>query len=290
MQIRRAAFPRDLAVVDALLAAVAAADGYLLSEDAALDLHSGAPRGYLAEEAGHPVGYAHLRAAPGGTTIEAVLPPEHRGRLTPGLLEAALGAAGGGAVVWSADPVVAKAAAGLGLVEVRRVLQLERALPAPPVGLPPGLEVGRFDLDADLDAFLEVNNAAFAGHPENGGWTRAAVRERIGRAWFDPDGVFLAREYGRVVGACWTKLHPEGVGEIYVLAVHPEVQGRGVGRALVLWGLDYLAGRTGAIRGMVFTEGDNYRGRRLYGSLGFEVGRVLRCWGPERSAGIGAGS
>jgi GNAT superfamily N-acetyltransferase len=59
-------------------------------------------------------------------------------------------------------------------------------------------------------------------------------------------------------------------GYVQRLAVAPELQGSGLGRALLVDGLRWLR-RRGAARAVVNTQVDNERARRLYESLGFHM-------------------
>jgi mycothiol synthase len=160
----------------------------------------------------------------------------------------------------------------------RRELQkLAGPVPPPePTVLPAGLEIHPFRPGRDEEAWLAVNNAAFAGHPENGAWTRSDLEARKNRSWFDPDGFRLAWLGEELAGFCWTKRHPADVGEIHVIGVHPALQGRGIGRAIVVEGLWYLAG-AGCASGMLYVDTSNRSALELYQSLGFGVERVDVC-------------
>jgi mycothiol synthase len=174
-----------------------------------------------------------------------------------------------------------------GLVLVREVLQLRRPLPAP---APPPLELRAFRPGTDDEAFLAVNNRAFAWHPDQSGWTTADLRAREAEPWFDPAGFLLHERDGRLAGFCWTKVHqatdrdPE-LGEIFVIAVDPDFHGLGLGRALTLAGLDHMA-RQGVAMGMLHVESTNAPARGLYDDLGFRPHSSHRWWAqPEAAEG-----
>jgi mycothiol synthase len=183
---------------------------------------------------------------------------------------------GTGGTVWAHGdlPAARALAADLGLTAVRTLLNLRRPLagldPAP--SNPAGVTVRTYTGPEDDAAILAVNNAAFSWHPEQGGWTGEQIDERTGADWFDPAGLFLAvDESGRLLGFHWTKVADPaaGLGEVYIVAVSPEGQGRGLGRLLTAVGLDYLAGR-GLAEVELYVEGDNVAALRTYNRLGFE--------------------
>ena len=193
--------------------------------------------------------------------------------------------AAGHLTMLEAEPATAddaRDAEAAGLVLVREVLQLRRPLPADP---PPPLEVRAFRPGADDDAFLAVNNRAFAWHPDQSGWTPDDLRREEAEPWFDPDGFLLHERDGQLLGFCWTKVHPAtadepAMGEIYVIAVDPDHAGEGLGRALTLAGLDHLA-RSGLEVGMLHVEGTNVAARTLYDRLGFTTAGAHRWWATE---------
>lgn len=92
----------------------------------------------------------------------------------------------------------------------------------------------------------------------------------------NPAGVFVAEETGRIVGYISTRLDYEsGKGRIPNLAVDKDSRGRGVGRKLIEFALEYLR-REGMAFVMIETMVNNPVGRRLYPSCGFvEVGQQL---------------
>ncbi len=147
-----------------------------------------------------------------------------------------------------------------------------------------GYVVRTFRPGQDEDAFLAVNAAAFADHPEQGGLTRADLDQRMAEPWFDPAGFFVAETTpdrepgathpadaaGALVGFHWTKVHhgEDPVGEVYVVGVSPRAQGSGLGRLLTLTGLHHLAG-LGLREVLLYVEADNAPAVAVYSGLGF---------------------
>lgn len=274
--LRPADMGSDRAAIEELLSKVEAAGGRApLSEEPRLDLEGEPARpGLVALVAGDLVGYAHLLDTASGVVAEVAVLPDHRPSVLPTLVAAVAEEAGPQTIrLWAEDEIGAEAARSVGMRPSRVVVRMECGLPAP-AGTGSAVAEARivaFRRDVDEHAYLIVSNEAFAGHPDSGGWDLAVLRERMGRSWFDPAGVFIAWERGRPVGLCWTKLHPGSIGEIYSVAVRPDAGGRGLGRALVVTGLQHLNRRRGARTGMVYTEDTNAAALGLYRSLGFRV-------------------
>ncbi len=169
----------------------------------------------------------------------------------------------------------------------REQLRLERPLPAPEPEPVPGVRLRSYRPAIDDEALVAVNNRAFAGHPDQGGWTPSRLAAAIaGRRGFRPADLLVAETEptGRdLLGFCWTVLHPPAgprhgpVGEIHVVGVDPAAQGRGLGRLLVLSGLAHLHSR-GATTGMLYVTTTNRPARRLYEALGFRPQRRDRAF------------
>ena len=291
-----------------LLDAIEAADDHAaLGEHKWLDLLSGGRQGFagiVAEDPPHPhpVGYAHLSChggcegappeGPKNWALEVAVDPEHRGigvevALVEAAIEVAREAGGGTIHFWVFHPTEIHEALAhrMGFRRGRELFQMRRSLPHPDSPTwPAGITVRPFVPGQDENAWLAVNNRAFAGHPEQGTWERTALLEREAEAWFDPEGFLLAdNPDGSLAGFCWTKVHPPsahdpgGLGEIYVIAADPSAQGTGLGKALVLGGLKSLAGH-GVPTAMLYVDSANESAVGLYRRLGFDVHHLDRAY------------
>lgn len=162
---------------------------------------------------------------------------------------------------------------------VIRMLQLLRInLPVEVLAVPAGATLRTFEVHRDEEAWLSENNAAFSHHPEQGAWGERDLAERTHEPWFDPSGFLLLEIEGRLAASCWTKVHelaPERCGEIYVVSVHPDFQGRGLGRIMVTQGLQSLH-RKGVASAILFVDESNDAARKLYDSIGFRLEREDR--------------
>jgi mycothiol synthase len=170
----------------------------------------------------------------------------------------------------------------------------------PELVVPEGISIRTYQGTPDDAELLRVNNAAFAWHPEQGGWEQSDLDERRGESWFDPEGLFLAFENdsaddsSQLLGFHWTKVHADepGLGEVYVVGVDPAAQGRGLGRVLTVVGLQHLAVRLTAHdqpEVILYVEADNTAAVKTYERLGFAVSNVDTAYRPTLSANIHAG-
>jgi mycothiol synthase len=223
-------------------------------------------------------------------TVEVAVDPrsDHPSVVADLLVGAAVGHVirlGGGVLrLWSPGATVdddARAEAH-GLHIERNLLQMRCPLPLPDAvrGRGPALKTRPFRPGQDEAAWLATNNRAFRSHPEQGHWDLADLNARQQEPWFDPEGLLVLEERGRVAGSCWTKIHADAtppMGEIFVIGIDPDFQGRGWGRALTEAGLDWLAGQ-GLSLGMLYVDADNTAAVSLYRSMGFVEHHVDRAY------------
>ncbi|WP_432073107.1 mycothiol synthase [Streptomyces wuyuanensis] len=269
-----------------LLSVAARADGVqAVSEQGRLYLRHGRREGvrhFVLTVAGDLRGYAQLECTDPveAPAAELVVHPAHRGRGHGRALGNALLAASGKRLrMWAhgGKSAARHLAQVLGLTLFRELRQLRRPLSPLDIAepaLPEGVTVRTFVPGRDDAAWLAVNAAAFAHHPEQGSITQRDLDDRKDEAWFDPKGFFLAERGGELVGFHWTKLHAEEqLGEVYVLGIRPDAQGTGLGKALTAIGLRHLAAQ-GVPTAMLYVDADNPAALRVYERLGFTTHEV----------------
>ncbi|MGI9092371.1 MAG: mycothiol synthase [Mycobacteriales bacterium] len=274
--------PRRLTTVEAddvrsLLEHATRADGVEpLSEAGQLALEQADDAGHVLLRLGSELtGYAH-RA---DRDAELVVHPDHRRHGIGSRLLTALEADSARPLVWAHGrlPAAVALAAARDYRQVRALLQMRSdsldGLPDPV--LPDGVRLRGFRPGADDATWLELNRRAFADHPEQSRWGAGDLQARMSRPWFDPAGFLLAEREsdGALLGFHWTKVHPDGVGEVYVLGISPDAQGIGLGQALALAGLRHLRDR-GVPAVLLYVEESNPVAVRLYDRLGFGRTRI----------------
>lgn len=267
-----------LEIVRAAAEATTTADGVAPLSEAFL---LGLPREgehLVATDEGGVIGYAQI--APEGSAEAFVVPTARANGVGSALLGAVLERRPDARPWAHGDLPASRAlASSLGLAAVRELLVLARPVAAGDEvdpRLPEGFTHRTFEPGRDDEALLAVNAAAFAFHPEQGDLDAAGLAERMEQPWFDPRGLILLEQTGAGAGAPlagfhWTKIDPPGgdIGEVYVVGVHPDLHGRGLGGPLTGLGLAHLA-RSGVHEVELYVEGDNHPALATYRRAGFE--------------------
>jgi mycothiol synthase len=273
-----------------------------LSEHVMLHLRYGGDeraRNFLLRVDDEVVGYAHLDTtdAVQGASAELAVAPKHRGmgfgrQLVEALIHETTDRTRLRLWAHGTGSGAADLARAMGFERERVLWQMRRSLfaPVPAPQWPDGVTVRTFVVGQDEQAWLEVNNQAFAHHPDQGRWTVEDVKMREREPWFDAAGFFLAEDDGRLVGFHWTKVHGaqaapgdggehahEPIGEVYVVGVDPSMQGKGLGPALTLRGLQHLR-MHGLSQCMLYVDESNTNAIRTYERLGFSKWDVDVCF------------
>lgn len=230
----------------------------------------------------------HLSVLDGGALVaygqldresaELAVHPDHRRRGHGSALLADVLALDPQARVWAhgPHPGAGPLAESRGLAVVRELWLM--TAPAPQQGAAPAIPsdvvVSTFEPERDGDDWVATNARAFASHPEQGRMSRADLEARLAEPWFDPEGFWLARSAtdGTLLGSMWTKVS-DGVGEIYVLGIDPDAQGRGLGGLLTAIAMARFA-QQDLTEIELYVEGDNTPAIRTYQRAGFRRRRA----------------
>jgi mycothiol synthase len=229
--------------------------------------------------AGDFLGYLHVDTSGdsfGNEVAELVVHPDHRHQgIGDELLTALLSTRSKRLRVWSHHdhPDAARLAAKHGLRRVRELhrMSMDFGPELPEPTFRDGVRLRTFVPGRDEEAMVAVNARAFSWHPEQGRLTVQDVLDTEREPWFDPAGFFLAVDAeDRLLGFHWTKVHPDGTGEVYVVGVDPDAQGGGLGKALTLAGLRHLRDRE-LRKVILYVESDNGPAIAVYAKLGFTL-------------------
>ena len=254
--------------------------------------------GLLASVGAEIVGYAQATSFPARGTLprrlaaELLVDPAHRGGgIGRALFERLLGIARSDGAerfdVWAhhADA----AATGLATAYRMRVsrqlwqmaLQLASVAPRHRSMKPPdGIRLRPFRTGADEERMLAVIRDAFGKHPENAAFDADDLAARAILPWFDASAILLAEDAtsGETLGVHWMKLdRGKAVGEVYMLAVVGAAQGRGVGRLLLLEGLDEMR-RRGLSLSFLYVDATSVSAVELYRRAGFRHEHLDTCY------------
>lgn len=191
-----------------------------------------------------------------------------------------------------ADAAAVGLARALGMRPTRQLWQMALRLDSVAerhrgVPLPDRVWIEPFREGRDERRLIELIRTAFREHPENAVFDADELAARATLPWFDPTAILLAEERDAVargedrppLAAHWMKLDPP-IGEVYLLAVAPEAQGRGVGRAILLEGLAEMR-RRGIEVAVLYVDAGNDAAIGLYRNTGFRFEHLDTCYSLE---------
>lgn len=174
--------------------------------------------------------------------------------------------------------------AGLGFAPTRYAIVLRRPdieVAAP--SLSEGTALATARAGADDQAWADVVNAAFAGNPGRYDMSPEEAGKWLADGRLLPDGAIVARRDDKTIGVAYVGQYDEDGGTVVwidQLAVIPEAQGQGVGRALLRAAIS-VARSAGFPEVDLSTGQANERALSLYTREGFEVTRKLVCLGRD---------
>ena len=159
--------------------------------------------------------------------------------------------------------------------------------PCPPPELPASVVARAFDPTRDdLAAFVALLNGTFADHPTPISWSEAVIGSAHRAPGFDPADILLvapADDPDHPIAFGRTRLYlgdEPPYGEVKLIGVLPSWRGRGLGRAILRWGVRRLAGR-GSPTTALAVSAANEHALRLYEEHGFRRVTIWPQWSRE---------
>lgn len=158
------------------------------------------------------------------------------------------------------------------------------ALPVPGVPLPEGFSVRPLAGEKEVEAYVEIHQAAFESKNMNAAWRRRTLQHPAYKPELD---LVVEAPEGRLAAfcVCWFD-EPTRTGQVEPLGRHPDFRHTGVGRVALAAGLHRLQA-LGAQA--ILVETDNYRNTafRLYETFGFQVVQDILVYRKDYAAGSG---
>ena len=155
------------------------------------------------------------------------------------------------------------------------IMQLPTEVEVETAQMPEGITLHTFVRGRDEQLLTDVRNTSFAEHYGSVPRTVEEMAYRTTQPGFHDEGLFFAFDGDKAAGFCYTSRDPrewerrgESVGHIQLLGVVPEYRGRGLGRALLLQGVNYLRQYVSLVE--LGVEGKNDTALALYESAGFK--------------------
>ena len=142
--------------------------------------------------------------------------------------------------------------------------------PAP--SLPSNFSIRPFKLGQDEQTLTQLQNEAFG---ENWGFSPNTVEQISARVRLDrvaPEGILFITDDGKPAAYNWTMVsanNSRSTGFISMTGVHPDYRGKGLGRAIVAAGMQYLKSQ-GVDSIELEVDSENAPARELYLNLGFK--------------------
>jgi mycothiol synthase len=235
---------------------------------------------FFAELDGRLVGYAELtrELEIGRVILDGAVHPAHRGHGVGGkLLETAIahGHKLAAKAVHTAVPQRMPATQAFlqkrGFTVVRRHWQMRLAKCGElRLQIPHGFGLRHF-VPGDEESLCALQNLAFAGSWGFRPNTVEEIRYLVNCSLCHPEGTLFIAEGERLAGYCWTidDASDREKGCIRMMGIDPRYQGRGLGRAILVAGINYLQSR-GMTAIELTVDSGNTSAKRLYRSAGFE--------------------
>jgi mycothiol synthase len=132
----------------------------------------------------------------------------------------------------------------------------------------------RHFMPGDEQTLAGIHNRAFGSSWGFRPYSAADVSYRVQMSSCRPEGIFFATHGDAVVGYCWTRIEEEHApqkavsGAVWLLGVDPHYRRCGLGRALLITGVNYLRG-LGITRVSLTVDSRNYPAIAMFEELGF---------------------